>query len=194
MDVTSVATVIGSITAVIAIITTLLWDRVNRVEERVEARLNNLENRLGNIENRLGSVEKRLTGIEGAIRLLSNSVEGFGNALIDVLAIKNVISDAEALALKRVLSTIPMVRTKYYTEEDYKKLRYLIVEKPYEEYTWEDIQTLREIAEHMYLEALETGRRDLIEYRAKLLVFIAIAEGHLMAGLIGPNRKRERKE
>ena len=69
-------------------------------------------------------------------------------------------------------------------------MRYLIIEKPYEEYTCNDVKTLREIAEHLRLEYEETGRVKLIEHRARLLVFAAIAEGHLIASIIGPSRKK----
>ncbi len=85
----------------------------------------------------------------------------------------------------------PIARTKYYTKEDKEKLRYLITVKPYEEYTWDDIKTLREIADHMIREFRETDREELLDYAYKLLLFTWIAEGHLIAGIIGPNRKKQ---
>ncbi|WP_054857856.1 hypothetical protein [Vulcanisaeta sp. JCM 16159] len=66
---------------------------------------------------------------------------GFGNSLIDVLAIKNVITQSETTALRGYLSMMPVARTKYYTKKDEEKLRYLITVKPYEEYTWDDVRT-----------------------------------------------------
>ena len=114
--------------------------------------------------------------------------------MIDVLAIKNVITQSEATALRGYLSMIPIARTKYYTKEDEEKLRYLITVKPYEEYTWDDIRTLREIADHMIKEFRETGREELLDYAYKLLFFTWIAEGHLIAGIIGPNRKKQSQE
>ncbi len=83
---------------------------------------------------------------------LFHSMDNFSNTLIDVMAIKGLITQPEAVALRSLLSVIPRAKTKYYTEEDYEKLRYLIIEKPYEEYTCNDVKTLREIAEHLRLE------------------------------------------
>lgn len=89
---------------------------------------------------------------------------------------------------------VPVARTKYYTKEDEEKLRYLITVKPYEEYTWDDVRTLREIADHMIKEFRETGREELLDYVYKLLFFTWIAERHLIAGIIGPNRKKQEQQ
>ncbi len=85
-----------------------LENRIDNVEKRlenIERRVNNIEERLGNVENRLVSMEKRFTNIESelsGIRIhiyeLSRSMIGFSNTLIDVLAIKNVITQSEAAA------------------------------------------------------------------------------------------------
>ncbi|WP_291766220.1 hypothetical protein [Caldivirga sp. UBA161] len=172
VDVATVLSVLGSVAVIVGPLTALLWDRMNRLEDR------------------MGRIEGAVSGLRIEVNELSRSMDNFSNTLIDVMAIKGLITQPEAAALRSLLSTVPRTRTKYYTEEDYQKLRYLIIEKPYEEYTWDDVKALKEIAEHLRLEYEETGRVELIEYRARLLVFASIAEGHLIAGIIGPNRKK----
>ena len=219
VDIATILSMLGSVAAVVGPLTALLWDRLNRLEDRLdklidkfEGRVNRIgeefENRIGSVEKRLESVEsrtegieKRLTGIENelsdikvSIYELSRSMVGFSNTLIAILAIKSVITQSEATALRGYLLTIPIARTKYYTKEDEEKLRYLITVKPYEEYTWDDVRTLREIADHMIKEFRETGREELLDYAYKLLFFTWIAEGHLIAGIIGPNRKKQSQE
>ena len=176
VDIATILSMLGSVAAVVGPLTALLWDRLNRLEDRIN------------------NVERDLTEIKINIYELSRSMVGFSNTLIDALAIKNVITQSEATALRGYLSTIPIARTKYYTKEDEEKLRYLITVKPYEEYTWDDIRTLREIADHMIKEFRETGREELLDYAYKLLFFTWIAEGHLIAGIIGPNRKKQSQE
>ncbi|WP_069806537.1 hypothetical protein [Vulcanisaeta thermophila] len=187
VDIATVLSIIGSVATVVGPLTALLWDRLNRLEDRLNDRLDRLESRVNNIEGELREIRVDINN-------LSRSMLSFSNALIDVLAIKNVISQSEVAVLRGYLSLIPMARTKYYTKEDEEKLRYLITVKPYEDYTWDDIRTLREIADHMIKEYRETGREELIDYAYKLLFFTWVAEGHLLAGIIGPNRKRQGQE
>lgn len=70
-------------------LTALLWDRLNR-----------LENRINNIEGKINSIEKSLTEIKVNIYELLRTMVGFSNTLIDVLAIKNVITQSETTALR----------------------------------------------------------------------------------------------
>lgn len=71
-------------------LTALLWG----------GKLNRLENRINNIEGKINSIEKSLTEIKVNIYELSRPMVGFSNTLIDVLVIKNVITQSEATALR----------------------------------------------------------------------------------------------
>ncbi|WP_054849926.1 hypothetical protein [Vulcanisaeta sp. JCM 14467] len=111
VDVATILSMLGSVAAVVGPLTALLWDRLNRLEDRIN------------------NVERDLTEIKVNIYELSRSMVGFSNTLIDVLAIKSVITQSEATALRGYLSMVPIARTKYYTKEDEEKLRYLITVK-----------------------------------------------------------------
>lgn len=74
VDVATILSMLGSVAAVVGPLTALLWDRLNRLEDRIN------------------NVERDLTEIKVNIYELSRSMVGFSNTLIDVLAIKSVIT------------------------------------------------------------------------------------------------------
>ena len=171
--------------------------RINEVERRIdgiEKRMDGVERRIDEIEQRINEIEQRIDGIEQMIserfdeinkRLddFSNKfsvIAEFNDVLISMLQSKGYLTDSEVIALKGyVRLLIPYSSSKYYTEEVRKKL-IKILDKPIEEFTWDDIDELEKIFELLLKEASETGRKDLVSFAGKLKVFTAVMKGELL--------------
>lgn len=124
----------------------------------------------------LSTVRYEISTIKRSISCLVD----FGDALITVLQSKGLLSNGEVHVLRTYLRTVtPTASSRYYTEEVRRRLLELL-DKPLDEYTWEDVYELEKIAELMFREGCETGRDDLVSYSGKLRFFIAVLKGTLL--------------
>jgi len=89
---------------------------------------------------------------------------------LKVLEEKGVVSRTEALTLLVALrGMIPGSRSKYYTKEVENRLRELLNKDP-DTFTMDDIRELEDIAEIMEKEYMVSGRKELLDYAAKLRI------------------------
>jgi len=89
---------------------------------------------------------------------------------LKVLEEKGVVSRTEALTLLVALrGMIPGSRSKYYTKEVENRLRELLNKDP-DTFTMDDIRELEDIAEIMEKEYTVSGRKELLDYAAKLRI------------------------
>jgi len=139
------------------------------------------------IDKRFKDFEERIKGfIRSEISLLRHEIASFNRTLLEVLHVKNILTDAEVVALKGFLNTLrPRVATKYYTKEVYDRLGQLL-KKDLDEYTWDDIKELQHIAKLIELEGKESGRDDLLDYASRLRIFIMLLEIRLKRKGIPP--------
>ena len=119
---------------------------------------------------RFDKIDIQFKEIERRMERLERGIFSFNELLLKVLEEKDVISRTEAISLMAALqSTIPSSRTKYYTKEVENRLRELLGKDP-EKYTLEDIKELERIADIMEDGYMVSGRKELIDYAAKLRV------------------------
>jgi hypothetical protein len=150
-----------------ALVVALVYFTLKREIERVRA---DLRGELGGVRVEVADLKLRAASVERAL-------QGFGEALIEFLAAKEVVSEPERVALRGSLAVmLPPARSKYYTEEVRRRLLELL-EK--DDVTVEDLRELDRISDLIYKEYLETGREDLIKYYYKLRIYIALLTGLL---------------
>ena len=102
------------------------------------------------------------------------------DSLLLMLQSKGIFSDSEVIALRTYLiSILPTVQSKYYTEEVRRRLLELL-NKSLDEYSWNDVFELEKIADLIFKEGCKSRREDLISYSGKLRAFIAILKGELL--------------
>ena len=154
--------------------------RLGSVENRltgVETDVKDIYARLGSLETTVRSVDARLQGVDGKIdgvraRLdrLERGIFSFNELLLKVLEEKGVVSRTEAITLLVALQgMIPGSRSKYYTKEVENRLRELLSKDP-DTFTMDDIREFEDIAEIMEKEYMVSGRKELIDYAAKLRI------------------------
>ncbi|RFA96131.1 hypothetical protein [Pyrobaculum aerophilum] len=168
----NVDTIISSLVAqaplvVIAII--LLYYKLDRKIDRLDRKIDDIRIELGNQINEL----------KHEIKSLTSGFYNYQNTLIDFLAAKGFVTPPEAVLLRGALrASLPYAMSKYYTEEVRKRLQTLL-DKELDQYTWEDVAELENIAKLMYKEYIATGREDLLDYYPKLMMYAAIIRGLL---------------
>lgn len=122
------------------------------------------------IARQFEKIDIQFKEMERRMERLERGIFSFNELLLKVLEEKDVISRTEAISLMAALqSMIPSSRTKYYTKEVENRLRELLGKDP-EKYTLEDIKELERIADIMEDEYMVSGRKELIDYAAKLRV------------------------
>jgi chromosome segregation ATPase len=156
---------------------------------KVEQELAALKSDVSALKSDLAGVSSRTVTIEGNVSALKAGVDelrlraasleksfySFGETLIDFLAAKGIAAETEKIALHGLLkAAAPPARTKYYTEEVRRRLLELLDKERLED--WE-IDELDRISHLIREEYYATGREDLIDYYAKLRLYIALLRG-----------------
>jgi U3 small nucleolar ribonucleoprotein component len=145
--------------------------------ERLEGRVSSLENRVARLEERINVIERRMD----AFML-------FGGSLLGVLTGRNLIDIPSAGFLASILSFgVGGGRSKYYTQEEYEKLR-SILSKKMEEITWDDVRELKRIIGLIEREVYEEHKIDLVDTLMRVKFITAMYEGYLFVKTHG---KRE---
>jgi U3 small nucleolar ribonucleoprotein component len=136
--------------------------------ERLEGRVSSLENRVARLEERINVIERRMD----AFML-------FGGSLLGVLTGRNLIDIPSAGFLASILSFgVGGGRSKYYTQEEYEKLR-SILSKKMEEITWDDVRELKRIIGLIEREVYEEHKIDLVDTLMRVKFITAMYEGYL---------------
>jgi len=147
--------------------------RLKEVEARLEAhdtRLAGLETTTKSLQAKLDEVDRKIDGVSTRLDKLEKGIFGFNELLLKVLEEKGVVSRTEALTLLVALKgMIPGSRSKYYTKEVENRLRELLNKDP-DTFTMDDIRELEDIAEIMEKEYTVSGRKELLDYAAKLRI------------------------
>jgi chromosome segregation ATPase len=200
--VASTFTILASIIASL----TILYRGIGRLEGRIggvegrmtglEGRMTNLENRMAGLEDRITSLENRVTSLENRVISLENRVARleerinvierrmdafmlFGGSLLGVLTGRNLIDIPSANFLASILSFgVGGGRSKYYTQEEYEKLR-SILSKKMEEITWDDVRELKRIIGLIEREVYEEHKIDLVDTLMRVKFITAMYEGYL---------------
>jgi len=141
-----------------------------------------LKSDLAGVSSRTATIEGNVSALKAGVdelRLRAASLEksfySFGETLIDFLAAKGIAAETEKIALHGLLkAAAPPARTKYYTEEVRRRLLELLDKERLED--WE-IDELDRISHLIREEYYATGREDLIDYYAKLRLYIALLRG-----------------
>jgi len=138
--------------------------------EKIEMQFEKIDMKFKEVYLRFDKIDIQFKEIERRMERLERGIFSFNELLLKVLEEKDVISRTEAISLMAALqSMIPSSRTKYYTKEVENRLRELLGKDP-EKYTLEDIKELERIADIMEDEYMVSGRKELIDYAAKLRV------------------------
>jgi hypothetical protein len=165
--VASTFTILASIIASL----TILYRGIGRLEGRVSS----LENRMSSLENRVARLEERINVIEGRM----DTFMLFGGSLLGVLTGRNLIDIPSAGFLASILSFgVSGGRSKYYTQEEYEKLR-SILSKKMEEITWDDVRELKRIIGLIEREVYEEHKIDLVDTLMRVKFITAMYEGYL---------------
>jgi chromosome segregation ATPase len=147
--------------------------RLKEVEARLEAhdtRLAGLETTTKSLQAKLDEVDRKIDGVSTRLDKLEKGIFGFNELLLKILEEKGVVSRTEALTLLVALrGMIPGSRSKYYTKEVENRLRELLSKDP-DTFTMDDIRELEDIAEIMEKEYTVSGRKELLDYAAKLRI------------------------
>jgi hypothetical protein len=174
--VASTFTILASIIASL----TILYRGIGRLEGRVSS----LENRMSSLENRVARLEERINVIERRMDVFML----FGGSLLGVLTGRNLIDVPSAGFLASILSLgVGGGRSKYYTQEEYEKLR-SILSKKMEEITWDDVRELKRIIGLIEKEVYEEHKIDLVDTLMRVKFITAMYEGYLFVKTHG---KRE---
>jgi U3 small nucleolar ribonucleoprotein component len=174
--VASTFTILASIIASL----TILYRGIGRLEGRVSS----LENRMSSLENRVARLEERINVIERRMDVFML----FGGSLLGVLTGRNLIDVPSAGFLASILSFgVGGGRSKYYTQEEYEKLR-SILSKKMEEITWDDVRELKRIIGLIEREVYEEHKIDLVDTLMRVKFITAMYEGYLFVKTHG---KRE---
>ncbi|MFZ8789761.1 MAG: hypothetical protein ACO2OZ_08890 [Acidilobaceae archaeon] len=195
--VASTFTILASIIASLTIIYRgigRLEGRMSVLEGRVsslENRISGLESRISDLENRMSSLENRVARLEERINVIERRMDAFvlfGGSLLGVLTGRNLIDIPSAGFLASILSFgVGGGRSKYYTQEEYEKLR-SILSKKMEEITWDDVRELKRIIGLIEREVYEEHKIDLVDTLMRVKFITAMYEGYLFVKTHG---KRE---
>ena len=195
--VASTFTILASIVASLTIIYRgigRLEGRMSVLEGRVsslENRISGLESRISDLENRMSSLENRVARLEERINVIVRRMDAFvlfGGSLLGVLTGRNLIDIPSAGFLASILSFgVGGGRSKYYTQEEYEKLR-SILSKKMEEITWDDVRELKRIIGLIEREVYEEHKIDLVDTLMRVKFITAMYEGYLFVKTHG---KRE---
>jgi U3 small nucleolar ribonucleoprotein component len=181
--VASTFTILASIIASL----TILYRGIGRLEGRVSS----LEGRVSSLENRMSSLENRVARLEERINVIERRMDAFmlfGGSLLGVLTGRNLIDIPSAGFLASILSFgVGGGRSKYYTQEEYEKLR-SILSKKMEEITWDDVRELKRIIGLIEREVYEEHKIDLVDTLMRVKFITAMYEGYLFVKTHG---KRE---
>jgi uncharacterized coiled-coil protein SlyX len=186
--VASTFTILASIIASL----TILYRGIGRLEGRMsvlegrvsslENRISGLESRISDLENRMSSLENRVARLEERINVLERRMDAFmlfGGSLLGVLTGRNLIDVPSAGFLASILSFgVGGVRSKYYTQEEYERLR-SILSKKMEEITWDDVRELKRIIGLIEREVYEEHKIDLVDTLMRVKFITAMYEGYL---------------
>jgi len=172
--VASTFTILASIIASL----TILYRGIGRLEGRVSS----LEGRVSSLENRMSSLENRVARLEERINVIERRMDAFmlfGGSLLGVLTGRNLIDVPSAGFLASILSFgVGGGRSKYYTQEEYEKLR-SILSKKMEEITWDDVRELKRIIGLIEREVYEEHKIDLVDTLMRVKFITAMYEGYL---------------
>jgi len=186
--VASTFTILASIIASL----TILYRGIGRLEGRMsvlegrmsslENRISGLESRISDLENRMSSLENRVARLEERINVIERRMDAFalfGGSLLGVLTGRNLIDIPSAGFLASILSFgVGGGRSKYYTQEEYEKLR-SILSKKMEEITWDDVRELKRIIGLIEREVYEEHKIDLVDTLMRVKFITAMYEGYL---------------
>jgi uncharacterized coiled-coil protein SlyX len=195
--VASTFTILASIIASL----TILYRGIGRLEGRMsvlegrvsslENRISGLESRISDLENRMSSLENRVARLEERINVIERRMDAFmlfGGSLLGVLTGRNLIDIPSASFLASILSFgVGGGRSKYYTQEEYERLR-SILSKKMEEITWDDVRELKRIIGLIEREVYEEHKIDLVDTLMRVKFITAMYEGYLFVKTHG---KRE---
>jgi hypothetical protein len=210
IDYATVLSILIPVLTSIAYVAYRLGSKLAVIDERfkyIDERFKHVDERFKHIDERLRVVEERLVRIEeelGKIRLevkgLREAILQYNEMLLTLLESKGVFTKTEVSALRSLLATlIPRSSSKYYTREVEMRLRELLAKDP-DELTLAEVDELDEIGERMWLEGVETNRKDLREYGMKLKVYATLVKvvciypklRRLQEGLPGLLKREER--
>jgi uncharacterized coiled-coil protein SlyX len=192
---TIIAAIVASTFTILASIIaglTILYRGIGRLEGRMsvlegrvsslENRISGLESRISDLENRMSSLENRVARLEERINVIERRMDAFmlfGGSLLGVLTGRNLIDIPSASFLASILSFgVSGGRSKYYTQEEYEKLR-SILSKKMEEITWDDVRELKRIIELIEREVYEEHKIDLVDTLMRVKFITAMYEGYL---------------
>jgi hypothetical protein len=186
IDYATVLSILIPVLTSIAYVAYRLGSKLAVIDERfkyMDERFKHVDERFKHIDERFRVVEERLVRVEEELRRIRLEVKGLREAilqynemLLTLFESKGVFTKTEVSALRSLLATLlPRSSSKYYTREVEMRLRELLAKDP-DELTLTEVDELDEIGERMWLEGVETNRKDLREYGMKLKVYATLVK------------------
>jgi chromosome segregation ATPase len=205
IDYATVLSILIPVLTSIAYVAYRLSSKLAVIDERfkyIDERFKHVDERFKVVEERLARVEEELGKIRLEVRGLREAILQYNEMLLTLLESKGVFTKTEVSALRSLLATLlPRPSSKYYTKEVEMRLRELLAKDP-DELTLAEVDELDEIGERMWLEGVETNRKDLREYGMKLKVYATLVKvvciypklRRLQEGLPGLLKREEERQ
>jgi hypothetical protein len=205
IDYATVLSILIPVLTSIAYVAYRLGSKLAVIDERfkyMDERFKHIDERFRVVEERLVRIEEELGKIRLEVRGLREAILQYNEMLLTLLESKGVFTKTEVSALRSLLATlIPRPSSKYYTREVEMRLRELLAKDP-DELTLAEVDELDEIGERMWLEGVETNRKDLREYGMKLKAYATLVKvvciypklRRLQEGLPGLLKREERRQ
>lgn len=203
IDYATVLSILIPVLTSIAYVAYRLGSKLAVIDERfkyMDERFKHIDERFRVVEERLARVEEELGKMRLEVRGLREAILQYNEMLLTLLESKGVFTKTEVSALRSLLATLlPRSSSKYYTREVEMRLRELLAKDP-DELTLAEVDELDEIGERMWLEGVETNRKDLREYGMKLKAYATLVKvvciypklRRLQEGLPGLLKREER--
>jgi chromosome segregation ATPase len=154
---------------------------IGRRADSLERRMDSLERQLGAVREKLEELGRRVDGIDRKVGEMGRAYHAFNTTLLQVMALKGVLTETEMRALAGLLSAAPHAPSRYYTEEVRRRLIEVLKAVEEGKYGVAELKELERIAGLIYAEWRESGREDLLDYHTRLTMLIAMMRGRLAA-------------
>jgi len=159
---------------------------LNKTEQGLRRELDGLKSEVKSLKSEIKDLRLNINNLGLKITGLERGVHNFSSTLLQLLRLKEVLTDGEIIALHGLLRTLYLTSSsKHYTREVAKRL-WKLINKNLDDYTWQDTLEMIKIADILREEFLDTGKEEYIDYSIKLRMFAALVQGRLMKLGKGP--------
>jgi len=163
-----------------------LRQELAKAGESLRQEFNGLKSEVESLKSEVSSLRVSVDDLGFKITGLERGVYNFSSTLLQLLRLKEVLTNGEVIALHGLLRTLYLTSSsKHYTKEVAKRL-WELINKNLDDYTWQDTLEMIKIADILREEFLETGEVKYIDYSIKLRMFAALVQGRLMKLGKGP--------